>query len=135
MGISRSAVSGSACVGAGLALNSASSPRPNRLGNFSGGIIHFSCGITFHQFSGNTHVRLGSDRSNVVQNDRLAKTWGFSEADIPRNHACEDLRAEILASVVGNLPREVESRVVHGKEHAGNRQIRVYSLLNAVDRV
>ena len=48
-------------------------------------------------------VGLGADALHVVEHDRLSETRGFSEPDIAWDDAVEDLRAELLARVSGDL--------------------------------
>src|SRR5678815_6063472 len=95
IGISCNAVWGSVGVAAGVELNNASSPRPRRLGSFSGGIV-FSLGILFHQFSRNAHIGFRSNGADVVQNDRLPEARCFREPNISRDHVSEDFGAEII---------------------------------------
>src|SRR5215208_2366816 len=99
MGTSRNAVCDSAGVAIGVELNRASSPRPRRLGSFSGGIVDFSLCILFHQLLGDTHVCFRANGANVVENDWLTEARCFGKSNVSGDNVSEDLRAEIIACI------------------------------------
>src|SRR5215211_7064476 len=103
IGISRNAVCGSVGVVTAVELNNASSPRPRRLGSFSGGIVDFSLGISFHQFPRDTHVRFRANGADVVENDWLTEARCFGKSNISWDNVSEDLHAEIIACIICDL--------------------------------
>ena len=91
--------------------------------------------VTLDDLSSYAEVGLGANRSNVVEYDWFPEARGFGEPDIPGNDRLEDLGSEVLAGVGDDLTGEIEAGVVHRKEDAINRELRIDGLLDPVDRV
>ena len=72
---------------------SAPSPRPNAF-----------LGIV-DDLLGELGVPLGALAVDIIENNRLTKTWRFGKAHIARNDALKNLRAKETAKIGGNLPR------------------------------
>src|SRR5882762_3456168 len=111
--------------------SSASRPLPNRRGVFSVATVVSLCG-SFDQLLRDIHVGLCSDRGNVIKNDRLSEAWCFRQANIPRHDVAKYLGTEILSRIFGNLPREIEARIVHGEQDAVDSQLFIGAMLNPV---
>src|SRR5215204_597550 len=84
---------------------------------------------------GNRDVCLCTDALDIVQDDRLAETGRFGEAHIAWDDSLEDLSAEVLARVGSYLAGQIQSSVVHGEQHTGDRERRVHAVLNEVHGV
>src|SRR5579864_3908939 len=63
-------------------------------------------------------IALGAFTTNVVENYWLSVTWGFREADVPRNNCGEHLSAEEASKICRDLFRQRRPVVVHRQEDA-----------------
>src|ERR1700693_1248310 len=81
------------------------------------------------------HICLCSCRGDIVKNDGLSETWCFRQANISRDDVLEHLRSEVFSRVFGDLPREIETRVVHGEQNTIDTEFFVGAVLNAVHGV
>jgi len=87
------------------------------------------------QLVGHSHVGLSANAQHIIEHDGLAKARSLGQAHVSGDDCGEDLRAKILTRVCGNLAGQVEARVVHGEEHAGNAEGRIDAVLDQVHGV
>src|SRR5215467_10233100 len=76
-------------------------------------------------------VALGPFALLVVNDNRLAETRRFRQANVARNDALEYLSAKKSAQVAGNLTRKRGAVVVHRKQDALDFQVRVQGASDA----
>src|SRR5258706_3097298 len=62
-----------------------------------------ACSVLIQNLLGQLDIALRSAGTHVIQQDGLAETGRFRQADITRNHGLECLVAKVLAKVGGDL--------------------------------
>src|SRR4051812_20970785 len=87
------------------------------------------------ELTSDADIGLGTDRSNIVQYDRLAEAGRLGEPHVSRNDGLKDLRAEILAGLGSNLTRQVEPGVVHREQNTVDSQVGIRAPLHEVHRI
>ena len=80
-------------------------------------------------------IRLGSAGAAVINCHGLAIRLGASgQPDIPGNHGLEEAILEKLAQCLGNLLGQIGAIVIHGQQHAFDRDSGIKGGLDALQR-
>src|SRR5271170_3218797 len=92
---------------------SAPSPRPSAFLSISDYLL------------GQLRIPLSAPAMDIIENNRLTKTWRFRKTHIPRNHTLKYLRTKKAAQIRGYLTRERCALIVHRQQNAFDLQGRI----------
>jgi hypothetical protein len=76
--------------------------------------------ISLCEFLSKLSVALGSDSLRIVKRDRFAEAWGLSESYGSGDDRLVGFFCQVRSHFLYDLPAQIGSRVVHGKDDALN---------------
>src|SRR5579872_4988238 len=104
-----------------------SSPRPKTLRGFAELLF------TFNDLASELEVGLRAAGADVVEQNGLTEARGFGKADVAGNGGLKDLRAEVLAQILGDLAAEVGALVELIEEDALDTKLGIPASLDGLN--